>query len=463
MENGVKKERIIFSIKEIKNSYIFPLKTIILFFFIFLLKNKSPLKNFNSNLNIISSLNSNNSLSDYMSINSPNILSNTRNISNINTEINNNKTSKQSRILDYEFNKYKEYVQSAKEGKILYEENLVYSQNPFISVVIPLYNVEKFINATLKSVQNQRMKDIEIILVDDCSADNSVKYIEEAQKKDPRIILIKNKKRQFILYNRGIGVLNARGKYIIPLDNDDMFIIDDLSDYLYEEIENGKYDIVEYNWVYSNKYELIESFFHRKPFCSHPVDKVMYQPQLRRRFNRNENGILILPDRWIWGKIISKDLYKKAIDSLGEDLNLKMTAHDDTIIIFMLSKYAKSFKKIRKRGICHFTRLNSTSSKYFSNNRKETTCLSYINFIDILYKHIENTTMAKEEAFSEFDHWFLQSKTKYCKIELERKINITKKFYNDPMMPKNKQKEIENFLDFLNKLNNNNNLTNRNR
>ena len=81
----------------------------------------------------------------------------------------------------------------------------------------------------------------------------------------------------------------------------------------------------------------------------------------------------------------------------------------------------------------------------------EGTCLSYINLIDILYKHIENTTLAKEDCFSEFDHWFFQSKSKYCKFGLERKINITKKIYNDPMMPKNKQKEIEDFLDFLNK------------
>ena len=90
------------------------------------------------------------------------------------------------------------------------------------------------------------MKDIEIILVDDCCTDNSTKYIEEAQKKDPRIILMKNKKNMGILYSRGIGVLKARGKYIFPLDDDDMIIIDDLFDYIYEEIEEGKYDILLY-------------------------------------------------------------------------------------------------------------------------------------------------------------------------------------------------------------------------
>ena len=93
----------------------------------------------------------------------------------------------------YTLEDYKEYYKMAKEGKILYPENLVYSETPIISVIIPLYNAEKYINATLKSVQNQRMKDIEIILVDDCSKDKSLSYVEEAKKEDPRITITRNK------------------------------------------------------------------------------------------------------------------------------------------------------------------------------------------------------------------------------------------------------------------------------
>ena len=103
-----------------------------------------------------------------------------------------------------------------------------------------------------------------------------------------------------ILYSRGIGVLKARGKYIFPLDDDDMIIIDDLFDYIYEEIEEGKYDIVEFNWIYSNKYELFKSSFFREPYCAHSLNKVIYQPELRKRFNRDKNGKLHLPDRFIW-------------------------------------------------------------------------------------------------------------------------------------------------------------------
>jgi len=223
-----KKNKIIKFIKKfkIKDAYSFLFKIIIFLLIIFSIEKKTKLEKFNINLNISSILSSKYSInnSNLSTITCPTDLLNTWNISTTNIQTNINKTRNKNMKLNYEFSKYKEYFQNAKEGIILYEDNLVYSQNPLISVVISLYNDEKYINSTLKSVQNQKMKDIEIILVDDYSTDNSVKYAKEVQKRDPRIILIQNKKNMGILYSRGIGVLKARGKYIFPLDDDDMII-----------------------------------------------------------------------------------------------------------------------------------------------------------------------------------------------------------------------------------------------
>ena len=189
-------------------------KLIIILLFIFFLGNNKKSKKFNINSNNSNHINNANYPNISSTINSKNFiinsnisiitnqtnLLNTLNISNLNKQINNNNTINKNKKINFDFNKYKEYFQNAKEGKILYNENLVYSQNPLISVVIPLYNDEKYINATLKSVQNQKMKDIEIIFIDDFSTDNSTKYVEESQKKDPRILLIKKKKYGYIIY-----------------------------------------------------------------------------------------------------------------------------------------------------------------------------------------------------------------------------------------------------------------------
>ena len=160
-----------------------------------------------------------------------------------------------------ELKKFFEYINLSKKGIFLYKENLVKSDNPKISVIISIYNREQFVNSTLKSVQNQKMKDIEIIFVDDCSTENSVNYIKEAQKIDPRIILLKNEKNMGSLYTKSKGILNSKGKYIFTLDSDDMIAIDDYLTVLYEECEKGNYDFVECGYIHIDlKKKYIEEY-----------------------------------------------------------------------------------------------------------------------------------------------------------------------------------------------------------
>ena len=94
--------------------------------------------------------------------------------------------------------------------------------NPRVTVIIPVYNCQNSIKQAITSIQNQKMIDIEIILVNDKSKDDSLKIIKNIQKYDKRIKIINNKKNMGTLYSRSIGVLQSKGNYIFPLDNDDM-------------------------------------------------------------------------------------------------------------------------------------------------------------------------------------------------------------------------------------------------
>ncbi|MGL4561594.1 MAG: glycosyltransferase family 2 protein, partial [Brevinema sp.] len=87
--------------------------------------------------------------------------------------------------------------------------------------VIPVYNVEKYLRECLNSVINQTLKDIEIIIVNDCSPDNSEEIILEYQKKDSRIIYIKHKNNLGLGGARNTGIQKATGKYITFIDSDD--------------------------------------------------------------------------------------------------------------------------------------------------------------------------------------------------------------------------------------------------
>ena len=395
------------------------------------------------------------------------IISVLNNISDLSEYKEKSKTAKEKHIytpkqiprkISFTFKDYQEYYNLSREGKILYKENLITSKWPFISVIIPLYNAEKYINATLKSVQNQRMKDIEIIIIDDCSKDKSLLYVEEAKKIDPRIIIIKNKKNMSILYSKSIGVLIAKGDYIFPLDDDDILLVDDLFEIIYEATNKSTFDIIEYTWIESKDYNLIEKSVSMKPFCVHKVGLELKQPTLRRRFDRDERGNHQLPDRFLWGRLIIRSAYIKAIEALGViDLQKRLTAHDDTLTTFLLFKYASSFKKIDKVGLCHFyfSQTAGAESMRYTKERKYDTCLSFINYAEILYKNTENEYNAKEEAFREFKDWILSTECYSYNKTLNQTLKLAKQMLNDTFITDSHKRNIKNvfrkYLLFFNK------------
>jgi glycosyltransferase involved in cell wall biosynthesis len=91
-----------------------------------------------------------------------------------------------------------------------------------VSVLLPVYNVEKFIEESVFSILNQTYKNIELIVVDDCSTDNTYKIIQELKKQDSRIKLYKNSKNSKIVKTLNIAFQHSRGEYICRMDGDDI-------------------------------------------------------------------------------------------------------------------------------------------------------------------------------------------------------------------------------------------------
>ena len=92
---------------------------------------------------------------------------------------------------------------------------------PFFSIIIPLFNKEKHIYNTINSVLNQSFSDFELIIVEDCSTDNSI--LEISKINDPTISIIKHKYNQGLSASRNTGIKNAKGGYIAFLDADDLW------------------------------------------------------------------------------------------------------------------------------------------------------------------------------------------------------------------------------------------------
>ncbi|MEP6465884.1 MAG: glycosyltransferase [Parafilimonas sp.] len=100
---------------------------------------------------------------------------------------------------------------------------------PLVSVVIPCFNAEKFVEAAVRSIMQQSYTNLEIITIDDCSTDNTLSILKKLSLKDARIVLLTNEKNLGIVSTLNKGIHTARGKYIARMDADDISVAERIS------------------------------------------------------------------------------------------------------------------------------------------------------------------------------------------------------------------------------------------
>ncbi len=127
-----------------------------------------------------------------------------------------------------------------------------------VSIIVPVYNVEKYIEKCIKSILNQSINEIQIILIDDGSTDNSSKILTHFSKIDNRILHI-TKKNEGPGVARNLGVNLAVGEYLYFLDSDD-WIEDRMLEYLCKEASEYDSDIVVSGYLVENSQGLVNKF-----------------------------------------------------------------------------------------------------------------------------------------------------------------------------------------------------------
>lgn len=113
-----------------------------------------------------------------------------------------------------------------------------------ISVIIPVYNVEKFVAEAIYSICNQTYKNLQIIVIDDCSTDNTYKIVSEIAKLDTRILLLRNEINSKIVKTLNYGLQHAKGDFIARMDGDDISAPKRLEKQLKFLINNPIYSLV---------------------------------------------------------------------------------------------------------------------------------------------------------------------------------------------------------------------------
>jgi len=203
------------------------------------------------------------------------------------------------------------------------------SQNPKVSILVPIYGVEKFIERCAVSLFEQTFEDIEYIFVNDCTPDNSIEVLKEVLKKYPhrkvQVKIINHEVNKGLAGARNTGVENATGDYILHVDSDDYLELNAIG-LLYNEAIEENADIV------------ICDFFVEYPNHIHISKQNIEEAKLE--FLKQILSVNILSP--VWNKLIKKNLYIDNHITAAEGINLG----EDYMIIPKLAYYTKNICKL---------------------------------------------------------------------------------------------------------------------
>ena len=286
-----------------------------------------------------------------------------------------------------------------------------------VSVIIPAYNAEEFIKDSLNSVIHQVYKNLEIIVIDDHSTDNTKKIISEYAKKDKRIIPFYQTTNKGVSAARNVGLSVATGDYILFVDSDD---------YLTKDAIRRMVDAsIEYNADFIDSYQLLYLKKKNGKLLSFTEKKL---PKEKLVMGSLEDDIRILDMyTYIKGKLIKRELVKdlQFDESLSryEDLlfehevktRIKNYVFLNRIIYFYFQREDSLVNTLGKKHLCYIDAMEKVKHIYINHSKEiqeKVESMLFTNAILTLF-----TKVIKNDDS-------LDDNTKLCKESMKRIIDI---------------------------------------
>lgn len=242
--------------------------------------------------------------------------------------------------------------------------------SPKISIVIPVYKAEDYISECLKSCVEQTFKDIEIIVVNDCSPDKSMQIVENYAKKDSRIRIINHEKNRGSGGSRNTGINEACGEYLWFIDSDDYVDIH-ACQILYNLILQDELDIVQFTSLDFNE-KNGEKFFYINKLNNPWTKNKVLNPSDKK------SGLSGSPNVTPWSYIVKTNLLKDC-------LFRENVYHEDVDFTMKLFSKAKRFETVSYTAYYYRINLESATKSKLSAKRLSdmfTVCYELKNEID---------------------------------------------------------------------------------
>jgi glycosyltransferase involved in cell wall biosynthesis len=271
-----------------------------------------------------------------------------------------------------------------------YKDLLYKRRRPKVSLIIPVYNQEKYIKKIYVTIENQNLKSLEIIFVDDCSSDNSSNVIKELMEIDKRIVYIKNKENKGAFYSRNIGVLNSKGEYVFCADVDDYL----LNDILYKSYITS----ITYNL------DILQFYAMAGDFKKNIWWKVLKYKSGIMRDNKVKEIFFKGTTRNTWDKFVKRKIFIKSIEFMDKKFrDHKFVVYNDDVSILGLLKTAKSYGFLEEIGyIYNWAVPNSTTHIYEDMKYTNDIFKTCFTIMEYFYEQTEDNQYEKMQGFSFF-------------------------------------------------------------
>ena len=299
---------------------------------------------------------------------------------------------------------------------------------PKISIITPVYNVEKYLNRCLDSLVNQTLKDIEIICINDCSTDKSLQILQQYALQDKRVKIIDLKEKQNAAIARNYGLENAQGQYLGFVDADDFVDLD-----FYEKL---------YNCARQNSADIIKGNFKEKTLTG------------KTEISTMNADILQSKDKMHFYSNWQSAIYKKELITKNKiRFPAECSKGQDIVFLCRCVVKATDLKIINDVFYNYIRRENSLESKQLDDVR----ALSAIKSCDLICEYLNesNTNEVSKEGYI-----FAYFKRLYRYLYLfyvndspnvrKEVINSLIKYYNAAKYKTEMDKSIEEYnLDFI--------------
>lgn len=291
-----------------------------------------------------------------------------------------------------------------------------------VSVIVPMYNADEYVQETIESLLSQTLTDIEILLIDDCSTDNTYHIAAHYAALDPRIVLQRQQQNQGVSVARNTALDMSKGEYIFFIDADDKIAVDTLEAMYTAAVEKGADLVTGVYERFDSKSYSIMTFFHQFPDL------------LIEGYKQLSDSPELLYSVYSCGKLIKKSL----LDGVYYPLDLTF-AEDHLVTVTLMLKAEKIYnlsKTVYQYRLREKQSESATQSIYRDPVNNLSNLIKVVNSIQKQFAHDIANRELRDTLFSSYMsrvlHWNIWTSISngILSLNFQNRLSVLELYYN---------------------------------